>query len=129
MKAHIFTLSTGRTLQSVNTKATRRTDARMAGFYTMATRVTRPCCSLLPLLGASHREQSATSYHCTGTCIITLLSAYHHELAITLLLEGRAAAGDKAGRLLVYISEPLHLVLQFWIDPFGECIPIVQKIL
>lgn len=94
-----------------------------------AARVTGPCCSLLPLLGASHGEQSATSYHCAGTCIITLLSAYHHELAITLLLEGRAAAGDNAGQLRVDVSEPLHFTLQFWIAPFGECIPIVQKIL
>lgn len=81
--------------QCVRTKATSRSRARMAGFSTMATRVTRPRFSLLPLLGGSHRKQSATSYDCTGTCIIVLLSAHHHELAITLLLDGRAAAGDK----------------------------------
>lgn len=91
----------------------------MAGFRTMATRVTRLCFSLLPLLGGSHRKQSATSYHCTGTCIIIILLAYHHELAITLLLDGRAAAGDKAPQLRVYISKPLHLVFQFWIDLFS----------
>lgn len=106
-----------------------RSDARMAGFRTMATGVTRPCFSLLPLLGGSHRKQTATSYHCTGTCIIILLLAYHHELAITLLLGGREAAGDKAPQLRVYISEPFHLVFQFWIDLFSQCIPIVQKIL
>lgn len=91
----------------------------MAGFSTTATRVTRPCFSLLPLLGGSHRKQSATSYHCAGTCIIILLLAYHHELAITPLLDGRAAAGDKASQLRVYISKPLHLVFQFWIDLFS----------
>lgn len=91
----------------------------MAAFSTTATRVTRPCSSLLPLLGGSHRKQSATSYHCTGTCIIILLLAYHHELAITPLLEGRAAAGDKASQLRVYISKPLHLVFQCWIDLFS----------
>lgn len=103
----------------MSTKAARRSDARMAGFSTMATRVTRPCFSLLLLLGGSHRKQSATSYHCTGTCIIILLLAYHHELAITLLLDGRAAAGDKAPQLQVYISELLHLVFQLWIDFFS----------
>lgn len=86
----------------------------MAGFSTTATRVTRAGFSLLPLLGGSHGKQSATSYHCTGTCIIILLLAYHHELAITLLLSGRAAAGDKAPQLLVYISELLHLGFLFF---------------
>ena len=89
----------------------RRSDAKMAGFSTAATGVTRACFSLPPLLGGSHGNESATSYHCTGTCIIILLLAYHHELAITLLLSGRAAAGDKAPQLLVYISELLHLVV------------------
>ena len=45
--------------------------------------------------------------------------AYHHELAITLLLSGRAAAGDKAPQLLVYISELLHLVSFFFFFSFG----------
>ena len=91
-----------------------RSDAKMAGFSTTATRVTRAGFSLPPLLGGSHGKQSATSYHCTGTCIIILLLAYHHELAITLLLSGRAAAGDKAPQLLVYISELLHLGFLFF---------------
>ena len=95
-----------------------RSDAKMASFSTTAPRVTRACFSLPPLLGGSHGQQSATSYHCTGTCIIILLLAYHHELAITLLLSGRAAAGDKAPQLLVYISELLHLV-SFFSFSFG----------
>lgn len=41
-----------------------------------------------------------------------LLLPHHHELAITLFFDGRAAAGDKAPQLLVYSSEALHLVFQ-----------------
>lgn len=103
----------------MSTKTAHRSDARMAGLSTTATRVTRPGFSLLPLLGGSHRKQSATSYHCAGTCIIILLLAHRRELAITPLLDGRAAAGDKASQLRVYISKPLHLVFQFGIDLFS----------
>lgn len=129
MKAHIFILSTGRALAACEYKGNqseRCQDDRLQhhGYPGNQTR-----CSLLPLLGGSHRKQSATSYDCAGTCIIVLLSAYRHELAITLLLDGRAAAGDKAPQLLVYASEALHWGFQFWLDPFSECIPIVQQIL
>jgi hypothetical protein len=43
-----------------------------------------------------------------------LLLVYHDELSITLLLDGREAAGDKVPQLLVYILNPF-----IWFFSFG----------
>lgn len=109
MKAHIFILSTGRALAVCEDKGNPSEPCQdgqlphhgypgnQTPLLTAAFVGCRPQETKCRFLGVCRRMQNRP------------LSAHHHELAITLLLDGRAAAGDKASQLLVYISEALHL--------------------